>query len=170
MNALVIYEDAGTARQAIAMLERASDRAEGTSRWNVKPWRLDLLVWPLLARDALKEAADAELVVWAANGKTEPPPGLLDWLEAWAAGRHVSDAALAIFDGQKEDALSRMASPTLTDFARRFGLSFIFGEVNPAPMEIFWGLPGRTPTQTATSKPISRDPTPGLQRHWGINE
>jgi hypothetical protein len=118
MNAMVIYEESGCAKQANALLKRASDRADASvRRWSVKPWRLAMLTWPPLAQQALRDAAEAHLIVLAANRGAEFPPWLLDWLGEWAERREVQDAALAVFDGGNGDTLSATATPELSAFA-----------------------------------------------------
>jgi hypothetical protein len=71
MNAMVIYEASGCAKQANALLKRASDRADAAVRWSVKPWRLAMLTWPPVAQQALSDAAEAHVIVLAINQVAE---------------------------------------------------------------------------------------------------
>jgi hypothetical protein len=173
MNAMIIYKECGSAGKANALLKRASDRADGATQWSVKPWRLDMLYWPPLAQDAQRDEAKAHLIVLAVGGRAEVPPRLLNWLEGWAGCRQVQDAALAVFDGGNGDAFSVTATPTLCEFAQRYGLSFIFGDVSPAedvPAEVWADLHEREVAQTATMAHILEQVSPGSYQHWGINE
>jgi len=112
-------------------------------------------------------------IVLAVGGRAEVPPRLLNWLEGWAGCRQVQDAALAVFDGGNGDAFSVTATPTLCEFAQRYGLSFIFGDVSPAedvPAEVWADLHEREVAQTATMAHILEQVSPGSYQHWGINE
>lgn len=143
MNAIIIYEECSCAGKASALLKRASDRADGATQWSVRPWRLDMLDRPPLAQDAQRDVAEAHLIVLAVCGRSEIPPRLLNWLEGWAGHRQVQDAALAVFDGGNGDSFSATATPALREFAQRYGLSFIFGDVSPAedvPAEVWADL------------------------------
>ena len=43
MKALVIYDDLASGKQAVAELKRAANRSKIAIRWDLKPWRLDIL-------------------------------------------------------------------------------------------------------------------------------
>jgi hypothetical protein len=173
MKAMIIYEEYDCAARANALLKRASERAEGEEQWSVKLWRLDMLERPAMAHEARRDAADAHLMVLAVGRRGELPAGLLDWLEGWANRRRVGDAALAEFHGGSVDAFSATATPELSEFARRHGLSMIFGDVSPAEYELgeLWvDLHEREVAQTATMAHILEQVSPGSYRHWGIND
>jgi hypothetical protein len=173
MNAMVIYDEGDWARQATALLARASERADATTRWRVTPWRADLLNLGPFAQEALREAAGAHLIVLAVGGGPERVAGLLGWLEAWAAGRQVQDAALAVFEGASGDTLAATATPELSEFAQRHGLSFIFGDVNPVEAEsarLKEDLHQREVALTPTIAHMLEQAPPGSYQHWGINE
>jgi len=55
-------------------------------------------------------------------------PWLVDWLERWAGCRQVKDAALAVWDGGNAVSRSARATPELSQFAGRHGLSLIFND------------------------------------------
>ena len=43
MNAVIIYDDSNLAAMAYATIHRAMRQADTTTRWNVRPWRMDML-------------------------------------------------------------------------------------------------------------------------------
>jgi hypothetical protein len=135
MNAVVIYESSEAARQANAILRRASDRADATTQWNVRQWRVELLGWPPFARRALDDAIEAHLLLLAIGNATEFPPELLNWLEVWAARREVQDAAMAVLDNTGGDTVSASVARVLHEFAERHGLSLIRGDVTSGEEE-----------------------------------
>ena len=122
MKALIIYDDFTAAAKANAMLLGASAWAEEGLRWDVHPWRLEMLR-PSPAGDlARAEAVDAHLIVFAVGHARSLPAELIAWLHQWALGRQVPDAALAVFESQQGGGLAAEATPELTEFARQHGL------------------------------------------------
>lgn len=173
MKALIIYDETALASKAQAMLGRAAHRADEALLWTVKPWRLDLLILPLTADEALKDAAEVHLIVFAVHSQADLSPHLLDWLEKWAGCRQVQDAALAVFDGGNGDTLSTNVAPELSQFAGRQGLSFIFGD--PGPSEegsalLVQSLDARSAASTPTLEHSLEQSEQGYYQHWGINE
>ena len=132
MQAVIIYDDLDVASRAIARLDNASRTGGEITRWGLKWWRLEVLSGESTAQEALAESADAHLIVLAVHNQAEISPALMNWLEGWAARRQVQDAALAVFDGASGDTLSLAASPELSEFATREGLSLIVDEGRPA--------------------------------------
>ncbi len=173
MKALIIYGDVALATQAKAMLERASERADATTRWDVKPWRMDLLMVQGMGNAALKDGAGAHLIVFAVPRAQALPGRLADWLEQWATCREVQEAAVAVFDGGNSDTLSVAAAPELSLFAERQGLSFILGDVGPTEEESGLFVPStgeRAAAWTPTLGQILEHSGHGDYAHWGINE
>jgi hypothetical protein len=98
MKALLIYNDFKQAVEVRRLMEQAASRADVTARWRVKPWLVDLMLLPPAAELALEEGADAELLVVAVGRQKKLTPGLWEWLEKWAGGRQVQEAALTVFE------------------------------------------------------------------------
>jgi hypothetical protein len=173
MKAMIIYEEPDSAKKASALLKRASDRADAATQWSVMPWRLDMLSRPSLALEALMDAAEAHLIVLTVRSQATLAPGLLNWLEAWAARRKVQDAALAVCDGGSGNSLSATATPELSEFARRHGLSIIVGDVcaheDASPL-FAQDQHERNAAQTSTMVALLEQVSPGNYQHWGINE
>lgn len=173
MNAVIIYEKSDAAKKASALLKRSSEWVDGRAQWSVKPWRADLLHWPPLAREALRDAAEAHLLVLAMSGNVALSPGLLNWLEGWARCRQVQDAALAVLGGGSGDTLAATATPELADFAQRHGLSCLLGDASPPEEESArpWkDLHKRQVAQTATLVHTLEQAPTGYYQSWGINE
>ena len=173
MNAVIIYDEFDLAANSHGVLRKAANRADDASLWSIKPWRLDMLIRPPTAHAALKDAAEAHLIVLAVRSQADLSPRLLDWLEKWALCRQVEDAALAVFDGGNGETFSASASPTLLQFAERHGLSFIFGGVRPrdGESERFLGeLHEREVAQTPTMAHILEQSRHDYYQGWSINE
>jgi hypothetical protein len=130
MIALIIYDDFAFAAKANAALQRAAHQADTIVEWSVKPWRMDALRLPPAADEALTEAVNAHLIVFAGQRAEALPFWLETWLERWAANRQIEDAILALMSGGNGATLSPKLSPLLTRFAARHGLNFIIERGN----------------------------------------
>src|SRR6266481_7320915 len=119
MKALIVYDDATCAATTNAILHRAAARADISVKWDIKPWRLNMLRFTAIAEEAMSDAADAHLIVFAIRNTRSLPTWLMKWLKRWAVLRQSPGAALAVIGcGTTE------ASVAMRRFARRFGLSF----------------------------------------------
>ncbi|HTQ52641.1 MAG TPA: hypothetical protein VMJ12_18175 [Candidatus Acidoferrales bacterium] len=94
LKAVIIYDDFDAATRATMLLERVGARAGEAIKWDIKPWRYDVLKQPTLAALTIAVAANADLIVLALYHTPVPPAGLLDWLKNWAEHRRVRDAAV----------------------------------------------------------------------------
>lgn len=168
LKAVVIYDDAGYAARATAFLERAGVGADQAMHWEVKSWRLEVLRQPALAIIPLAVAADANLIVLALNGTSPPLEELLNWLEHWAANRHVEDAAVTLL-GPATDA-DVLLRNELARFARRRGLTY--WDARGAGDDDEWaGLqpPSHEEPLDAPKLRLLAETAPAPD-HWGIND
>jgi hypothetical protein len=63
MKAIVIYDDPAIATKAITALQRATHHQNATVKWNLRPWRIDMLKLPPTADHALIDGADAVALI-----------------------------------------------------------------------------------------------------------
>ena len=125
MNALLIYQDLASAARANTALQRSARRADVGVQWNIRRWRVDLLKFPPAAEEALTDAADAHLIVFAGRCAQSFPFWLEQWLEHWAKCRRIEDPALAVFGEGSAGAPAISVTLELSQFATRHGLNFI---------------------------------------------
>ena len=173
LKAAIIYDDFDFAARAAALLERAAIRADEVMKWNVKPWRFDVLKQSSLASAALDETVDADLIVVASCGTHLLPDEVMNWLEHWAAHRQIKDAAVLVFCPE-ENAGPMSLGERLKEFAEWHGLPFLDCRIlqDDGDTEDFvhrlWRQ--RQPPQPV----VPTQELPGKQsrpsRHWGINE
>jgi hypothetical protein len=170
LKATVIYDDFNFATRAAALLERVALRMHEAMKWDVKPWRLDVLKQSSLAAAAGTEAADADLIVLALSKTHSPPPELTVWLEHWEAHRQIQDpAVMALYPGEH-------TAPTplwyeLKQFAGRHGLAFLSSHdvrENGDSMQFVHQLWQRRQPAVPALEWLADAPRP--PRHWGINE
>jgi hypothetical protein len=151
LNIVIIYETIDFATKASAMLQKAWRGLEETIRWSFQPWRVDILELPSAADEALAEARGAHMILFAMRQVLSLPQWLFHWLERWATGRSVPDAALAIWDASNTAPGPARASSELIAFANRHGLSLILDDIAPSA--------GRSLGRASHH-----------HSHWGINE
>ncbi|MDE3068865.1 MAG: hypothetical protein KGJ60_15135 [Verrucomicrobiota bacterium] len=168
LKAVIFYDDLVLAGRATALLERAAARADESLRWDAKLWRLDVLQRPELAAVTAAIAADADLIMLAANQADPAPKELLDWLERWAQNRTVADAALLTLCPDESDAPTSLWR-ALKGFAARRKLSFLdHGGAGVEPLRPLRPMRQREPAVPTALEPIG-NPAP-VPQHWGINE
>lgn len=128
MKALIIYDNFAFAAKANTMLQQSADQTDATICWNIRPWRVDALNLARNADEALMDATDAHLIVFAGHHAQSLAFWLQDWLERWVACRQIKDAAFAVIGGRNGETLAMPAMPELSCFAKRHGLNFITDE------------------------------------------
>ena len=136
MNGLIIYDDFTFAARANATLQRSAHYLDMSIKWNVRPWRLNMLKFPPTAEEALNEAIDAHLIVLAGVTAKPLPAWLNDWLEHWAKCRRIDGAALAIIDDGSKHTSSPSTLSEMSRFAERRGLGFIVSELTVAETDL----------------------------------
>jgi hypothetical protein len=173
LKAAVIYDDFDFAARAAALLERVAIRADEAMKWDVKPWRLDMLKTSSLASAALGETADADLIVVTLRQTPTLPDELMGWLESWAMKRQTEDAAMMVLCPE-ENAASMPLWRELKKFAERHGLSFLGSRILRDDGDSV-DFVNRLWQQKQPPQPVV--PTLALfaessrpPRHWGINE
>ncbi|MGD0743582.1 MAG: hypothetical protein ABSA45_00355 [Verrucomicrobiota bacterium] len=170
LKATVIYDNFDFATRAAALLERVALRVREAVKWDVKPWRLDVLKQSPLAEAAGAEAADADLIVFALSRTHSPPPELTAWLEGWEARRQIEDTAVMVLS-PGEPAAATPLWRELKQFAERHGLAFLSShdvrESGDSMQFIRQVWQRRQPAASALELPAD---SPRPPRHWGINE
>jgi len=153
MRVLIIYDDFISAATTNATLQRAARRAGETLKWDVRPWRMKRLQFSRTADQALSDATEARLLVFALRHTLALPAWVLGWLEQWAAIRQTPDAALAITDAGIPNVSLEIATVQLSRFARRCGVSFVRHDRGEADEN--FPLLGPTSTEREASRFLS---------------
>jgi hypothetical protein len=121
MKALIIYDDFASAARANTTLQNIGRRVK--VRWAIKPWQTNILREGIPARNALVEAVDAHLILFAWPRTNTVPFWIRDWLKQWVAIRQIPDAAVALMDERIGFAPEEESELAL--LACQFGLEFI---------------------------------------------
>jgi hypothetical protein len=96
LNALLLYEDFGTALRARHSLDLLPTSFITEAGWRTNLWRLDLLGEPLLAEQAAIEAAAADVIILSVRGRNEPQAEVRNWLNRWLDHKEDRPYALAV--------------------------------------------------------------------------
>jgi hypothetical protein len=173
LKATVIYDDFDFATRTAGLLERVASRLREAMKWDVKPWRLDVLKQSALAEAAMAEASDADLIVFALSKTHSPPAELTVWLEQWEAHRQIQDPAVMVLS-RGEGAAATPLWHELKQFAGRHGLAFLSSHdvrENGDSMQFVRQLwQRRNPAAPALELLAGSSHSPRPPRHWGINE
>ena len=175
MKALIIYDDVDSAARAIGILRRADSHVGADSQWDIKPWSVGVLRLPIAAEEALREAIDADAIVFADLRGSRLPTWLKDWLKRWGVRRQTGGPALVVTCASPATKPSGV-SHELLRFAAENNLDLI---VQTIPSLLINRLaPAVVPPQGESLLPPASDQAPtsqaashnGLYRNWGINE
>ena len=125
MKAVILCDDSTFAAQARSILQRVGHRPEVTVRWTIKTWPV-VAFETAMSEEALRESADAHLIVIPREYARSLPLHLRDWLERWAALRLIEHAAVGVIG----DGLTYEVSLELKRLVQRHGLNLITDRVS----------------------------------------
>jgi hypothetical protein len=173
LTAAIIYDDFDFAARVAAGLDRVAIRADEAIRWDIKPWRWDLLGVASLAEAAFDETANANLLVVAASETRRLPEALMAWLDHWAMHRKIRDAAVLAF-GPDDNAGAMSPAGQLKPFAEWHSLIFLDSRIwredgEEADFINQLGQRSQPPQPVVASARFFAE-APRPPRHWGINE
>ena len=168
LRAVIIYDDFDSATRAAALLERVAVHADEGLKWDIKPWRSEVLKQTALAALTCAVAANADLMVLALRQARSMPAGLLAWLTDWARQRRIPDAAVLAMPPDDDVLAERWGE--LKTFTKRHGLIYLernsaVAEHNPAAFGRRW----QRQLAALESPRVFAGRLP-LPSHWGINE
>jgi len=173
---VVVFQDPLTRQWATEMWERVTDvlYQEGA---HLRFWRMDDLVHPRVAEEAIRAAAEANILMVALRDVAVPPPALCVWNEGWLAQRKALTGLLVSLVGVhplRADPTSHLEE-YLRAIALRGSLDYMARQ-QPLPPEAISAfdlesLAGRANATTQIMGEILHHGRyPGDHQHWGINE
>ena len=169
LKAVIIYDNFDAASHATSLLERVALRTGEAIKWDIKPWRCDVLKQPILAALTIAVAANADIIVLAVQRTQAPPAGLLDWLKNWAEHQRIEDAAVLMLHEDTAGQPSKAWDEIKTVVEGR-KLTFLSSHKVPtnrsAAPSVHRSQPRR---QLGAPAPLPAERLPVLQ-HSGINE
>jgi len=128
MKVFVIYDSFALACKANVELQRAAINIGGAFQWNICPCPTRTILEEATASQALAEAQDAHLLLFALDDSTPFSNRIETWLEGWALSRTVADSAIGILSNSN-DIRKLRAYIGLLDFAERRGLGLVLSRL-----------------------------------------
>jgi len=160
------FEDVATHELALEVCQEVAEQIDPRLIFDFTGWRLEDLSEPAQARQAIRAAANADIVLISTRG-SRLPPKTRECLEACAGTRTKSDGALAwLVVGSGGAASAETDSLELRQTASRLGMDFL-------PPGVFRDSPEpsgqRSDLEIATLASLQENDSRGYF-HWGLNE
>jgi len=170
-NVVIAYEDFETGKRAMRTYDYLVQHLGEACVFSNQMWKFEVLDVPKLRSMAAKDAAAADIIIVAAHGDSDLPPGVKAWMELWLAEGTHAIALVGLFDA--EEFAENPARTFLTDAARRRKLEF-FSQPG------LWPGNNTAPSHVNDQEWLRNDKTFSLLAnvvqdtnsisHWGINE
>jgi hypothetical protein len=152
---VLAYQDFNSGIRAKEFFDRLVREHGKLFRFLCHLWKFDFLLAPGLTGQAVANAADADMIVIAANNQTELPLNVKDWIHLWLPLTRPSGALVALLDGDKPSVGSRIAVCSyLREVAERAHMEFFSHKLG--------SLEAAAPV--AVKQPQSLERTPGWNR------
>jgi hypothetical protein len=176
MGVVIVFQDPLTRQWATEAWERTNEILcqEGGS---LRFWRMDDLVHPLIAEEAILAAAEAAIIMVAMRDAVLPPAAQCVWNDGWLAKRDSLTGLLVSMVGVHPH--SKREKPLLDDYLRaiamRGGLDYLPRE-RTLPAETVSAfdeesIADRANANTQVMGTILRQGRfTASYQHWGINE
>jgi hypothetical protein len=132
-KAVVLYTDVISGAEAQKLLSRVAQLTDSGDAWQTSYWRFDVMSEQPVARLALKDAQDAQLVFLSARSISDPPLWLLEWLRAWAQQRRGRTSAVAAWCHHPSKEVRSHRMGPLRELAREQQLTFLCADDFAAP-------------------------------------
>jgi hypothetical protein len=168
-DVIVVYEDEASREQARGVCERLARSFWEEVEFEIDWWRFRYLADPEIGQAAARAAADADVVVVAAQAGHELPAPVRNWMEKWVTRRTGRESVLVALIGTKGGwAADRLpVCAYLRTVAQRAHMDFLA----PTGQDFDLGLP-LTASASLTDAPPHGDATLPAKppSHWGLNE
>jgi hypothetical protein len=119
VKVVIAYDSLDVARRAEAVYDRLARRLQQTFEFQQRLWRFDVLEEESLRAQAVRDAADADIVIVAMKDDKEVPKAVQSWLESLLGHLNGTAALVALLDRP-----GASVQPYLEDVARRGGMDF----------------------------------------------
>lgn len=171
MNVTILYQDPETRAWATEMEARVRQLA-GIESIRTATWHISALVRPEVLTEAVRSAAQADVVLVAVSGAEALPLELHVWFDAWLARRAHTAGSLVALVGEpaRPSHQTARALDYFRTIAHRGGLDF-FPQTRPLRPESHAlptppPLPQGAPPRSSGAARVH----PAPSRHWGLNE
>ena len=173
LDVLILYEDFGTGLRAKRSLDLLPHQLTADAKWNTKLWRIQLLSDSLLAEQAAREAAAADVIILSVHGRTPLPPEVRTWITAWLRHKERRSYALGVLLDAEE--VSRGSQNPVVNYMQQVatigGVDLFYG-FSEAPRSELDSATEEINQRANYSSAILQDMLKRAEPHqwWGINE
>ncbi|HEV2391962.1 MAG TPA: hypothetical protein VG146_06320 [Verrucomicrobiae bacterium] len=123
-NVVILYEDFNTGKKAKRTYDFLAENLDAPCQCANQMWKFDVLRIPKLCDMALRDAAEADVVILSCRGG-DLPGHLKDWLQSWVAEAGAGQALVALFEqGSEEARQTRPLREYLAELAKKGGIEF----------------------------------------------
>jgi len=172
-SAVIAYEDAMTRDRAMQVCERLVQRFWKDMEFNFRWWRFDFLRDAGFVRQAARQAAGSDLILFSAHARRELPCIVEKCIETWVPWRGARDGVLVAMIGTAEDQLRGLVpiQVYLREVAQRANMDYLSQAAGAPVSELNTSI--ETITKRAEKVTSLLD---GILHHstipprWGINE
>lgn len=169
MLAVAACEDARTASQGCAWLERVGREVARDCRLRYSWWTFSVLARPSLRRFAAAEAAGAEIVLIAAREGPALPEPIREWISLWlnaGPGLRCRVLVACLLPSENDAGTTAGVLAELKAFARRGSLHFFFAKGDEVHPDLI-GEVCRPPAIGRLMHPCTPSALPGRARQGG---
>jgi hypothetical protein len=173
-NVVILYEEFETGKRAKLTYDFLVETMGADCQFRSQIWKFEALSDPALLDLALRDAAEADIVVISSQGG-DVPSEVRTWLEAWLVLAANPLALVALFDPAREIPRTQSARAFLSGVAERGRMEFFAPLVDESvrrPADREFSFPGRAELREnswATYAAVEEEDYRGVS-HWGINE
>jgi hypothetical protein len=119
VKVVIAYDNLDIAKRAEAVYERLARRLGQAFEFQQRLWRFDVLQEDSLRDQAVRDAADADIVIVAMQEDADVPEAVRRWLESLLSRSTGATALVALLDRP-----GSAVQPYLEEVARRGGMDF----------------------------------------------
>ncbi len=124
-NVVIAYEDFQTGKHAKRTYDFLAEHLGRECEFTNQMWKFDVLRIAKLREMAVKDAAQADIIIISSHGADELPQPVKAWIEMWLAEKGNAIALVALFDCPSDEAARTSGIRAyLADVARRGGMEF----------------------------------------------
>lgn len=173
-SVVIAYEDFNCGKRAKITYDFLVEQLGKECRFTNQMWKFDVLSIPKLREWAVRDAAQADIILISCSGN-DLPPEVKAWIELWLAEPTHPLALVALCDkAQPENSYSQSVRHYLTDVARRGQMEF-FAQPDEWPGHRITDETILFQRDTAFDQKALPAFSGVIQRdlsapHWGINE
>jgi hypothetical protein len=123
---VVVYENPAVREHAARFCDHLSERHRAEARLEITWWSFAFIEQPVMAHDAGRRAADAELIVFALEPDGDLPQSIKVWIDGWIGKRCEHEGAIiGLTEHTRPGDIASLKEIYLRHVAHRAGLDYL---------------------------------------------